>query len=74
MADRLACGLAPLQALDGLDYEPDPPIFTPRLIVIADNCKGRQACFGAARRSTANRTATNGSPCTSAVWRPAREC
>jgi IMP cyclohydrolase len=58
VADRLACGLAPLPALDGLDYEPDPPIFTPRLTVIADHESG-EAWFGAARRSTGNRTATN---------------
>jgi IMP cyclohydrolase len=56
VADRLASGLAPLPALDGLDYEPDPPIFTPRLTVIADD---RKAWFGAARHSTGDRTATN---------------
>jgi Archaeal IMP cyclohydrolase len=58
VADRLACGQAPLQALDGLDYEPDPPIFTPRLTVIADN-EGVRAWFGAARHSAGDRTATN---------------
>ncbi|MFE5374984.1 IMP cyclohydrolase [Streptomyces mirabilis] len=59
VADRLASGQDPLPALDGLDYEPDPPIFTPRLTVIADNHEGGEAWFGAARRSTADRTATN---------------
>ncbi|MEU5647416.1 IMP cyclohydrolase [Streptomyces milbemycinicus] len=59
VADRLACGQAPLLALDGLDYEPDPPIFTPRLTVIADNHEGGQAWFGAARHSAGDRTATN---------------
>lgn len=57
VADRLASGHAPLLALDGLDYEPDPPIFTPRLTVIADET-GR-AWFGAARHSTGDRTTTN---------------
>ncbi|MGW3564860.1 IMP cyclohydrolase [Streptomyces sp. NPDC000941] len=59
VADRLARGQAPLLALDGLDYEPDPPIFTPRLTVIADNHEGGQAWFGAARHSAGDRTATN---------------
>ncbi|MER5757233.1 IMP cyclohydrolase [Streptomyces sp. NPDC002088] len=59
VADRLTSGQAPLLALDGLDYEPDPPIFTPRLTVIADNHEGGRAWFGAARHSTGNRTATN---------------
>ncbi|WP_030864606.1 IMP cyclohydrolase [Streptomyces sp. NRRL S-37] len=58
VADRLASGQAPLLALDGLDYEPDPPIFTPRLTVIADN-EGGRAWFGAARHSAGDRTATN---------------
>ncbi|OIJ68425.1 IMP cyclohydrolase [Streptomyces mangrovisoli] len=58
VADRLARGQAPLLALDGLDYEPDPPIFTPRLTVVTDT-EGRQAWFGAARHSAGDRTATN---------------
>ncbi|MEU9880960.1 IMP cyclohydrolase, partial [Streptomyces phaeochromogenes] len=32
VADRLASGQAPLLSLDGLEYEPDPPIFTPRYV------------------------------------------
>ena len=59
VSDRLTSGQAPLLALDGLDYEPDPPIFTPRLTVIADTLPGGGAWFGAARRSTGDRTATN---------------
>lgn len=59
MAGRLASGRDPLLALEGLDYEPDPPIFTPRLTVIADNREGGEAWFGAARRSTGDRSATN---------------
>lgn len=58
VADRLASGQAPLAALDGLDYEPDPPLFTPRLTVIADR-EGGEAWFGAARHSTGDRAATN---------------
>ncbi|QMU73932.1 hypothetical protein GXP74_20905 [Streptacidiphilus sp. P02-A3a] len=59
VSDRLGSGLAPILALDELDYEPDPPIFTPRLTVIADNHEGGQAWFGAARHSTGSRAATN---------------
>ncbi|MHA6763379.1 IMP cyclohydrolase [Streptacidiphilus sp. PAMC 29251] len=56
VAGRLTQGQPPQQALDGLDYEPDPPIFTPRLTVVVD---GAQAWFGAARRSPSGRTATD---------------
>ncbi|WP_329252979.1 IMP cyclohydrolase [Streptomyces sp. NBC_01478] len=59
VADRLASGQPPALALDGLDYEPDPPIFTPRLTVIADNRETGRAWFGAARRSSGKRTATD---------------
>ncbi|MEU6355378.1 IMP cyclohydrolase [Streptomyces sp. NPDC047072] len=59
VADRLDDGLAPLLALDGLDYEPDPPIFTPRLTVIADGGERGQAWLGAARRSAGARTTTD---------------
>jgi IMP cyclohydrolase len=58
VADRLTAGQPPALALDGLDYEPDPPIFTPRLTVIADGSDGR-TWFGAARRSNGDRTAAN---------------
>jgi IMP cyclohydrolase len=59
VAGRLVSGQAPVLALDGLDYEPDPPIFTPRLTVIADNRDGGRAWLGAARHSAGERTATN---------------
>lgn len=59
VVDRLTSGQAPILALDELDYEPDPPIFTPRLTVIADNREGGRAWFGAARHSAGNRTTTN---------------
>ncbi|WP_234327361.1 IMP cyclohydrolase [Streptomyces sp. NRRL WC-3742] len=59
VADRLDSGQLPALALDGLDYEPDPPIFTPRLTVIADGRNGGPAWFGAARHSSGGRAATN---------------
>lgn len=58
VADRLAAGRLPAQALDDLDYEPDPPIFTPRLTVVAET-NGSAAWFGAARHSPGPRTATD---------------
>ncbi|MFJ4675778.1 IMP cyclohydrolase [Kitasatospora sp. NPDC088783] len=59
VADRLDAGLSPLEALDGLDYEPDPPVFTPRLTVVADVRPDGPTWFGAARRGAAARTATD---------------
>jgi IMP cyclohydrolase len=53
VADRLGTATPP-QALAGLSYEPDPPIFTPRITVVADRATGR-AWFGAARRSRGGR-------------------
>ena len=57
VADRLAEGRTPTEALAGLEYEPDPPIFTPRITVAADLAPERGAWFGAARRSRGGRTA-----------------
>ncbi|MFC5826646.1 IMP cyclohydrolase [Nonomuraea insulae] len=57
VADRLQEGQPPTVALDELEYEPDPPIFTPRITVIAGSAA--QAWFGAARRSLSDRTTTN---------------
>ncbi|WP_261568838.1 IMP cyclohydrolase [Frankia gtarii] len=59
VADRLEAGQPPAAALDGLDYEPDPPIFTPRITVATDLHAARGAWFGAARRSRGARTATD---------------
>jgi len=56
VAARLTEGQLPSQALDALDFEPDPPIFTPRLTVVVE---GERAWFGAARRSVAGRSATD---------------
>jgi IMP cyclohydrolase len=59
VANRLTVGQTPALALDGLDYEPDPPIFTPRLTVIADRRDDGPVWFGAARHSGSGRAATN---------------
>jgi IMP cyclohydrolase len=59
VAGRLAAGQEPAEALDGLDYEPDPPVFTPRLTVVADAHPAGPVWFGAARRSPGGRTATD---------------
>lgn len=59
VADRLREAHHPVQALSGLEYEPDPPIFTPRITVVADLASGREAWFGAARRSRGGRTAAD---------------
>ncbi|MFB8211138.1 IMP cyclohydrolase [Streptomyces sp. NPDC056010] len=59
VAGRLDSGEVPALALDGLDYEPDPPIFTPRLTAVADGGPGGRAWFGAARHSDGERAATD---------------
>jgi IMP cyclohydrolase len=59
VADRIGSSQHPALALDGLDYEPDAPIFTPRLTVVADGRPGGQAWFGAARHSGAERAASD---------------
>jgi IMP cyclohydrolase len=59
VSDRLQAGLAPAEALAGLEYEPDPPIFTARITVAADLRGGRGAWFGAARRSRGGRPAAD---------------
>jgi IMP cyclohydrolase len=51
---RLGTGLAPPLALDGVGYEPDPPIFTPRITAVVDRRDGT-AWLGAARRSGGRR-------------------
>jgi IMP cyclohydrolase len=59
VSDRLQAGGAPAEALAGLEYEPDPPIFTSRITVAADLRGGRGAWFGAARRSRGGRAAAD---------------
>ena len=58
VAERLGEGRAPAAALDGLEYEPDPPIFTPRITVAVDLRAGA-AWLGAARRSAGGRAAAD---------------
>lgn len=58
VAGRLEAGLDPQAALAGLSYEPDPPIFTPRITVVADRLTER-VWFGAARHSRGDRTAAD---------------
>jgi IMP cyclohydrolase len=59
VSDRLQGSLSPSEAMGGLEYEPDPPIFTPRITVAADLRSGREAWFGAARRSRGARTSAD---------------
>lgn len=54
VARRLAKGSEPGHALEELDYEPDPPIFTPRITAIVDR-NSHGAWFGAARRPEGER-------------------
>lgn len=58
VAHRLAQGQPPLAALDDLEYEPDPPICTPRITAVVDRRSGR-CWIGAARRSEGERTGTD---------------
>lgn len=50
VAARLAEGRPPAGALEELSYEPDPPIYTPRITAVVDRAAG-WAWFGAARRA-----------------------
>ncbi|MFE2868795.1 IMP cyclohydrolase [Embleya sp. NPDC059259] len=59
VSDLLQAGRTPAEALGGLEYEPDPPIFTPRITVAADLRGGRDTWFGAARRSRGGRAAAD---------------
>ncbi|MFD4828434.1 IMP cyclohydrolase [Streptomyces uncialis] len=59
VSDRLQEARSPIEALSGLEYEPDPPIFTPRITVVTDLRAGREAWFGAARRSQGARSAAD---------------
>ncbi|MFF5372463.1 IMP cyclohydrolase [Streptomyces sp. NPDC013187] len=54
VAARLAKGLAPGSALEDLSYEPDPPIYTPRITAVVDRV-GQRSWFGAARRPEGER-------------------
>lgn len=61
VADRIAAGAVPAAALEDLEYEPDPPIFTPRITaVISDDDTIRLAAAhrGSARRASADTIVT----------------
>lgn len=59
VAERLAGGEQPAVALDGLEHEPDGPIFTDRITAVMQRPGGRLAVMGAARKSAAARSASN---------------
>ncbi|MEW6554386.1 MAG: IMP cyclohydrolase [Actinomycetota bacterium] len=52
VAGRLARGDGPAPALDGLEHEPDGPIYTDRITAVMRRPQGNLAVIGAARRST----------------------
>jgi len=58
IAKRLATGTDPRLAFDGLEYEPDPPVFTPRLAAVVERSTGH-AWLGAARHAEGLRTGTD---------------
>ncbi|MFD5070202.1 IMP cyclohydrolase [Streptomyces sp. NPDC058369] len=58
VAARLTGGQSPAEALHGLEYEPDPPIFTPRITVVVERADGK-AWLGAARRPGNGRESTD---------------
>jgi len=58
VAKRLATGTDPRLALDGLEYEPDPPIFTPRITAVVERATGH-AWLGAARHAEGLRSGTD---------------
>ena len=53
VAERLEAGRSPADALSGLAYEPDPPLFTPRITAVVDLTAEEgesRVWFGSARR------------------------
>jgi IMP cyclohydrolase len=56
--ERLRAGSPPALALDDLEYEPDPPIYTPRITAVVDRSEGT-VWLGAARRSGGHRESTD---------------
>jgi len=57
--ERLENGQAPQVALDGLEHEPDGPIFTDRITLVVSRAKPVEAVFGVARRSAGGRTTSD---------------
>lgn len=59
VAERLAGGEPPQAAMDGLEHEPDGPIFTDRITAVMRRPAGDLGVLGIARRSGAARANTN---------------
>ena len=59
VAGKLAGGERPQAALDGLEHEPDGPIFTDRITAVMRRPAGDTGVLGIARRSGAARATSN---------------
>ena len=57
--NRLAAGEVPALAVGGLEYETDPPLYTPRITVVCDRKNARDVVLTAARRSIRDRDASD---------------
>jgi IMP cyclohydrolase len=57
--ERLEAGQPPQVALDGLEHEPDGPIFTDRITIVVSRAKPVEAVLGVARRSAGGRTTSD---------------
>jgi IMP cyclohydrolase len=57
--DRLAAGHDPAVALDGLEHEPDEPIFTDRITAVVSRKGDGRVVLGVAGRSAGNRTSSD---------------
>lgn len=55
----LLAGASPVLTVGGLQYEPDPPIYTPRITVVCDRQDPRDVVLAAARRSSRDREASD---------------
>jgi IMP cyclohydrolase len=55
--ERLVAGRCPADALQDLAYEPDPPIFTPRITAVVDLRHPGRAWLGMARHARGDREA-----------------
>lgn len=57
VADRIGAGAVPSAALEDLEYEPDPPIFTPRITAVISDADG--VWLAAAHRGSAQRASAD---------------
>ncbi len=55
VSNLLASGDMPAHTVEGLEYEPDPPIYTPRITVLCDRQNPRNVVLATARRSSRDR-------------------